>query len=199
MSRVKSSEQGSSLFLIQPSVDAPPPPAISMNTGCFSLLYIVFGNIRGYSPYIQTSRSRLNPACMATHEPVQRPWIAFIKKAPSILRQLKGGNQRSEPTAGRQVLSREPRSGTMFSIQPCLSAPKPASVSVQRPGSVASAGLHLWWWLVVGQTRNSSSLETEQRCQRLSLLSCCVLCAHTCRSSINSACGECVGFFLFFF
>lgn len=36
-------------------------------------LYIVFGNIRGFSLYIPTSRPRLNPTCMATREPVQRP------------------------------------------------------------------------------------------------------------------------------
>ncbi len=122
LSRVKSSEQGTSLFLIQPGVEAPPPPDISLNMGCF-LCYSAFGNIRGQSPYIPTSRSRLNPTGMATREPVQRPWIAFTKKGPSILRQL--GNYRDKPTAGRQVFNTELHSGTMFSIQPSVSTTNP--------------------------------------------------------------------------
>lgn len=98
-------------------------------------LYIVFGNIRGFSLYIPTSRPRLNPTCMATGEPVQRPWIAFIKRRPSILRQP--GNYRSRPTAERQVCDPELRSGTMFSIQPSLSTtsqpPSVCSGLVQSP------------------------------------------------------------------
>lgn len=73
---MKSSEQGSSLFLIQPSVHAPPPPAIPRNTGWF-LFYTAFGNIRGYSPYIPTSRSRLNPTCTSTNSFYQKGPVHF--------------------------------------------------------------------------------------------------------------------------
>lgn len=80
-----------------------------------AVAYIVCGNICGFSLYIPTSRARLNPTCMATREPVQRPWIALSKRRSPILRQRE--TYRAMSTAVWQVDKKLQRS-TIFSIMP---------------------------------------------------------------------------------
>lgn len=155
-----------------------------MNTGCF-LSYSVFGILRRYSPYIATSRSRLNPTCMPHPRAGSTSMNSFYQKGPV---HFKTAGELQKQAEGRAA-GIQYRAVKWHHVQhPAKSEHnKPASVSVKRPGSVSSAGLHLWWWQVLGEKWNSSSLETVKGCQYLLSLSCCLESTHGCfRSSVNS-------------
>ena len=124
MSLVKSSEQGSSLFLIQPGVDAPPPPAISVNMSCFSSsIYCVWKHPRMLALHPDEPEPVRAKSCM--HGAGSASPNSLYQKAPSILRQL-GVNWRKQAQAGRQVSgATELQRRTSSSIQPGLSQAYP--------------------------------------------------------------------------
>lgn len=147
-------------------------PSPSTRAASSSVVVYVFGNTAGFSPYIHTSRSRLNPTCMATRmESFQ--WKTEKNQNLSIVMRQPGRikEKRRYSTQSRKVAR-------------CSASSSRVHVSVQRPASVASAGLHLWWLHALGYKRNSSSPETLKACQLSSFCSLnstrCTIIAYSC-------------------